>query len=116
MPDDQPRDPENPPDARAGEARGTSQPAPPPIDFTTFLLSLGSSVMIHLGDAPHPDSGALEANLALAKQSIDLLELMQAKTRGNLAPDEARFLESMLYDLRLRYVTKAKAPPPAKPA
>jgi hypothetical protein len=80
----------------------------PPIDFYTFLFSLGSSAAIHLGDAPHPESGAPAENLLLAKQTIDILGMLEEKTRGNLTPDEAKLLDSLLYDLRLRYVQKAQ--------
>ena len=78
---------------------------PRTIDFGTFLLSVGSSALIHLGEAPDPNSGETQPkNLALAQQSIDLLALMQEKTKGNLTADEARFLETLLHDLRLKYV------------
>ena len=78
---------------------------PRSIDFSTFILSLGSSALIHLGEAPDPVTGQTSAsNLPLAQQSIDLLALLQEKTRGNLTGDEAGFLEQLLYDLRIRYV------------
>jgi hypothetical protein len=83
-------------------------PEPPTIDFYTFLFSLGSSAAIHLGDAPHPETGAADENLLLAKQTIDILGMLEEKTRGNLTGDEAKLLESLLYDLRLRYVQKAQ--------
>jgi hypothetical protein len=80
----------------------------PTIDFYTFVLSLGSSVFVHLGDAPHPETGELPPpNLLLAKQTIDILDMLREKTRGNLTPEEERFMESLLTDLRLRYVSKA---------
>jgi len=78
-----------------------------PIDFTTFVLSLGSSAFVHLGDAPHPESQRTEVNLVLAQQTIDLLGMLQEKTRGNLTPEEERFLQSLLSDLRLRYVARS---------
>jgi hypothetical protein len=84
------------------------QPAPDPIDFGTFLVSLGSSAIFHLGEAPHPDSGQVEKNLPLARQTIDILALIQEKTRGNLTQDEGQLLESLLYDLRLRYVDASR--------
>ena len=90
----------------ADETRAT-----PPIDFYTFCLSLGSSAFVHLGDAPHPESGDADANLVLAKQTIDLLGMLQEKTRGNLTEEESRFLENLLLDLRLRYVTKTSGQP-----
>ena len=81
-----------------------------PIDFYTFCLSLGSSAFMHLGDVPLPDGGEV-ADLALAKQTIDLLGMLQEKTKGNLSDEEAKFLDNLLVDLRLRYVTKASGRP-----
>ena len=78
---------------------------PRTIDFSTFIVSLGSSALIHLGEAPDPVSGQTSAsNLPLAQQSIDLLALLQEKTKGNLTREEAGFLDQLLYDLRIRYV------------
>ena len=80
----------------------------PVIDFYTFVLSLGSSAFVHLGDAPHPETGeAVPANLALAKQAIDILDMLREKTRGNLTPEEEKFMENLLTDLRLRYVERS---------
>ncbi len=83
-----------------------STPKAPPIDFYTFCLSLGSSAFVHLGDAPHPESGQPTVDLALAKQTIDILVMLQEKTKGNLTEEEARFLDNLLLDLRLRYVNR----------
>lgn len=80
------------------------------IDFTTFVFSLGSSALIHLGEAPDPDSGVRARNLPLAQETIDLLALLQTKTRGNLTPEEDRFLGALLYDLRMRFLEAAKRP------
>ncbi|HUK66006.1 MAG TPA: DUF1844 domain-containing protein [Anaeromyxobacteraceae bacterium] len=79
----------------------------PSIDFYTFCLSLGSSAFVHLGDAPHPESGEARANLVLAHQTIDILGMLQDKTKGNLTQEEARFLDNLLVDLRLRYVARS---------
>ena len=79
------------------------------LDFNAFVLSLGSSALINLGQAPDPTSGQKsEPDLALAHQSIDLLALLQEKTRGNLSDDEAKFLQQMLYDLRMLFVSARK--------
>lgn len=75
-----------------------------PLDFTTFILSLGSSAAIHLGDVPDPETGQRHKNVPQAKQIIDLLGMLEDKTRGNLTDDEAKFLKGLLYDLRLRFV------------
>jgi len=81
----------------------------PAIDFYTFVLSLGSSVLIHLGDAPHPETGKpAEPNLALAQQSIEILAMLQQKTRGNLSPEEDKLLDQLLMDLKLRYVEASR--------
>ena len=79
-----------------------------PIDFYTFVLSLGSSAFIHLGDAPHPETGQKQVDLALARESIELLALLREKTRGNLTAEEERVFEDVLARLRLRYVEASK--------
>jgi hypothetical protein len=82
----------------------------PQVDFSTFILSLSHSVLVHLGEAPHPENGAVLASLPLAKQTIDLLGLIEDKTRGNLTGEEERLLGQILYDLRMRYVERSKGP------
>ena len=79
----------------------------PEIDFSTFILSLVTSAMVHLGEAPHPD-GKQHKELTLAKQTIDILGMLQDKTRGNLTDEESKLIEELLYDLRLRYVEAAR--------
>jgi hypothetical protein len=80
------------------------------LDFNALVLSLGSSAIVHLGEAPDPTTGQKreKPDLPMAQQSIDLLGMLQEKTRGNLTPDEARFLENMLFDLRMLYVQVSK--------
>lgn len=91
-----------------------SEPVKPgPIDFYTFVLSLGSSAFIHLGDTPHPETGQpMPPNLELAHQAIDILAMLREKTRGNLTPEEEKFLENLLTDLRLRYVARSTGKEP----
>ena len=76
----------------------------PAVDFTTFVLSLSHSALLHLGDAPHPNGGKSEVDLPMARQTIDLLALIQEKTHGNLTGAEEQVLTQALYDLRLRFV------------
>jgi Domain of unknown function (DUF1844) len=76
----------------------------PAVDFTTFVVSLSHSALLHLGDAPHPVDGKSEVDLPMARQTIDLLALIQEKTHGNLTGAEERVLTQSLYDLRVRYV------------
>ena len=87
------------------------QPLPKSIDFYTFCLSLGSSAFVHLGDAPHPEVGSDVENLTLAKQTIDILAMLQEKTRGNLSSEEAQFLDHLVVDLKLRYVQRSRGYP-----
>jgi hypothetical protein len=80
----------------------------PAVDFHTFVLSLGSSALLHLGELEHPDVGAPQKDLPLAKHTIDILVMLEEKTKGNLTPAEEKLIGSLLYDLRLRYVDAQK--------
>jgi len=76
-----------------------------PLDFSAFLLSLASSALVHLGELEHPDEPeARRQNLAMAKQTLEILGLLHDKTRGNLSPEETQLIEQLLYELRLKYV------------
>lgn len=81
----------------------------PPIDFATFVLSLYHQARVHLGDAPTEAGEEGGVDLALARQNIDLIVLLQERTRGNLTGEEERMVEQALYDLRMRYVEVAKS-------
>ena len=91
---------------------GSSDEAPqalPALDFSTFILSLGSSCMVNLGKVEGPDGKVGDPNLPAAKQMIDILGLLEEKTRGNLDESEAKLLTSLLYDLRVQYIDAQKA-------
>ena len=78
---------------------------PESLSFTGFVLSLASTAAIHFGDLPDPISGeAAEPNLEGAAQMIEILSLLDQKTRGNLTAEERQMLEQVLYELRLRFV------------
>lgn len=85
------------------------KPPLPEIDFGTFVMSLASSALVHLGEVPHPDRAGVEPNLPLAKQTLDILGMLREKTRGNLTKEESELLDQLLYDLRLKYVAKKNA-------
>lgn len=76
----------------------------PQINFPTFIASLNASALVHLGVIEDPVSGKAEKNIAMAKQTIDILSMLQQKTSGNLTPDEDGMLKSILYDLRILFV------------
>ncbi|MFC1813179.1 DUF1844 domain-containing protein [Thermodesulfobacteriota bacterium] len=76
----------------------------PEINFPTFIFSLNTSVLVHLGAIEDPSTGKKAKNLPFAKQTIDILGMLEEKTRGNLTDDEETMLKSILYDLRIIYV------------
>ncbi|MDH3356036.1 MAG: DUF1844 domain-containing protein [Desulfobacteraceae bacterium] len=76
----------------------------PEINFATFIFSLNHSVLVHLGVMDDPSTGKKARNLPIAKQTIDILGMLEEKTQGNLTEDEAKMLKSILYDLRMIYI------------
>ncbi len=78
-----------------------------PADFSTFLLSLGTTAMVALALAPHPETQRVSVDLPLARYNIELLRILREKTRGNLTVEEEKVLETLLYDLQLAYVRAA---------
>jgi len=79
----------------------------PEVTLATFIFSLSSSALLHLGEIADPETNQVRVHLPLAKHVIDTLGMLQEKTKGNLDPDEDNLLKSVLYDLRLRYVQKS---------
>ncbi len=76
--------------------------------FSTFILSLSTSALVHLGELPDPISNKKEVNLQLAKQTISIIEMLKEKTKGNLTDEEEKLLDSVLYDVRLKFLGHAK--------
>ena len=75
------------------------------VTFTGFILSLATTAAVHFGDIADPNTGQrIEPDLQAASQMIELIALMQQKTKGNLSDNEARLLDDLLYELRMRYV------------
>ncbi|NOS35282.1 MAG: DUF1844 domain-containing protein [Deltaproteobacteria bacterium] len=68
------------------------------------MISMGASALMHLGETPDPATNRVEQNLLLARHTIDILEMLQEKTRGNLSEEESTVFESLLADLKMRYV------------
>ncbi|MBN1773776.1 MAG: DUF1844 domain-containing protein [Deltaproteobacteria bacterium] len=118
--EEQPRTPAS--DARAAEAAGAGSASAakaegeererdatcdepiPEVDFVTFVVSLSTNALVSLGLLPRPDTGEKQRDLPLARQTIDILTLLQQKTKGNLTGEEERILDTVLYDLRMTYV------------
>jgi hypothetical protein len=91
-------------EAPPGETEQDQKTALPEISFANLIFSLSTSALIQLGEIKDPATRQAEKNFPLAKQTIDLIGLLQEKTKGNLTPEEAQLMEHVLYDLRMRYV------------
>jgi len=89
------------------EHPGPSSPLPE-IDFSSFIFSLSTSALLHLGEIPDPVTQKRSQDLPLAKQTIDIMGMLREKTRGNLTPDEEKLIENLLTELRWRYVREVK--------
>ena len=104
----------------AQEEQGTSNEANDAsgISFPAFVLSLAHTAAVHFGDIPDPVTGTPgESNLPAAQQMIDILSLLEQKTRGNLTAEERQLLEQILYELRMRYIDAVRGTPsgPSEP-
>jgi Domain of unknown function (DUF1844) len=108
--DERPSDEPVRPVERPVGAPAESRPADalPEINFSTFIISLSTQALMHLGEIADPVSGRAETDLDGAKQMIDILSLLQQKTRGNLDAGEQQLVEDILYDLRMRSVDAVK--------
>ena len=80
----------------------------PEVNFNSLIFSLSSSALLHLGEIADPQTGEKNRDLSLAKHTIDTIGMLKEKTKGNLEEEEKKFLDSILTDLRWRYVNAAK--------
>ncbi len=97
-----------PPDQPAAEAPEREFTASVEITFATFVLSLSTQALAHLGEIRQPVDGTIREDLPAARQIIDILGMLQEKTKGNLDPGEEPLLDGVLYDLRMKYVERAR--------
>jgi len=96
------------PSKQSISATSSTEPAQaPPVTFSSFVISLGSSSLMLMGEQLDPSQASIPVNLPQAKEIIDLLSVLEDKTKGNLTPDEQTVLRDMLYALRMKYVTLA---------
>lgn len=96
------------PDAAPAESRPTDEHGHAghlPVNFSSFVISMGSSALMLMGEQLDPQQPAMPLNLAQAKEIIDLLSMLEEKTRGNLTPDEQVVMKDMLYALRMKFVS-----------
>jgi hypothetical protein len=96
-----------------GTIRFVSDQDKPQVSFIAFILSLASNAAVHFGDIPDPVNGQQrEPDLDAAAQFIEIIAMLEEKTRGNLAAEERQFLDQVLYELRMRYVEAKKSSSP----
>jgi len=95
-------------EAEGPPRKEAKSPPLPEVNFNSLVFSLSSSALLHLGEIADPNTGEKKKDLALAKHTIDTLAMLKEKTKGNLNEEERRFLESILADLRWRYVKGAE--------
>ena len=81
----------------------------PEVNFNSLIFSLSSSALLHMGEIADPQTGQKRLDLPMAKHSIDIISMLKDKTKGNLDGEEQKFIDSILTDLRLRYVKAVKA-------
>jgi hypothetical protein len=93
---------------KRGEAQNESSDDLPELNFSTFVISLSTQALMHLGEIPDPITGKVASDFPVAKQMIDIIGMLGEKTRGNLDPGEQQLMEDVLYDLRMRYVEAVK--------
>lgn len=88
-----------------------ASPEGPPLSFSTFILSLGTSALMLMGEQLSPENPALPVNLPQAKEIIDILRILEEKTKSNLTEEETNVLHDMLYTLQMKYVELASGSP-----
>lgn len=98
---------ESPSSAKASTDEPSCAAPAPPVTFSSFVISLGSSSLMLMGEQLDPQQASMPVNLPQAKEIIDLLSVLEDKTKGNLTSDEQTVLRDMLYALRMKYVTLA---------
>lgn len=80
----------------------------PEVTFSTFVMSLNTSVLYHLGELPDPETGKTVLNIDLARHAIDTLVVLEQKTKGNLSEEESELMKNILYDVKMRFVNAVK--------
>jgi len=95
-------------EAQTSKASAQPREAAPEISFATFVVGLSTQALVHLGELPDPHTNQPAADLPAAQQLIDIIAMLENKTRGNLDHDEQAMLEAILFELRMKYVERAR--------
>ena len=94
--------------AQEKQKKANEPPPLPEVNFSSLIFSLSSSALLHIGEIADPQTGEKRIDLPMAKHSIDIISMLKDKTKGNLDNEEQQFIDSILTDLRLRYVKAVK--------
>ncbi len=105
---DRPRQSSQPPHLSPEEQESPSLSSEEEVNFASFLISLGTQAFMHFGEIPNPMTQKQEKDIDAAKHFIDLLRLLQVKTKGNLTSEEEQLLQQLLFDLHMRYVQEIR--------
>jgi hypothetical protein len=97
---------EKPPSQEQRTAADQEAPPRPPIDFPSYILSYYTQGLVLLGEVPNPYTNKTEEDVEAARHTIDILSMLEQKTKGNLSQDEQQLLESVLYELRMKFMAK----------
>ena len=103
------KEPEQKPKEEVKKSESAENPPLPEVNFSSLIFSLSSSALLHIGEIADPQTGQKRVDLPMAKHSIDIISMLKDKTKGNLDDEEQKFIDSILTDLRLRYVKAVKS-------
>jgi hypothetical protein len=95
-------------DKKEPESDDSKRPPLPEVNFNSLIFSLSSSALLHIGEIADPQTGEKKKDLPMAKHSIDIIAMLKEKTKNNLDSEEQKFIDTILTDLRLRYVKAVK--------
>ena len=101
-------------ESTSDSSQSTEQERPqlPPVDFSAFIAELGTTAFAYLGGLQNPETKEFFVDLEMAKRTIDTIDLLKEKTKGNLTVPESNLLDNTLYNLRMTYIRIANNPPP----
>ena len=102
-------------ESTSDSSQSTEQERPklPPIDFSAYIAELGTTALAYLGGFQNPETNEVFVDLEMAKRTIDTIDLLKEKTKGNLTAPESNLLDNTLYNLRMTYIRIANNPPPS---
>lgn len=93
---------------KGADAAQTHEDGQPRVDFASFLMSLATQALVMLGEIPNPETRLTTMNLGAARQTIDILDMLEQKTRGNLSEEESQLLAELVSSLQLSFVEKIR--------